>query len=45
MALASKTILDLPDRVDWKSCALSENEERNLAEKFRRKFKAYDFSL
>ncbi|XP_015925567.1 CWF19-like protein 1 [Parasteatoda tepidariorum] len=45
MVLASKPILDLPDRIDWKSCALTEEEERNLAEQFRKKFKAYDFSL
>ncbi|GBM55601.1 CWF19-like protein 1 [Araneus ventricosus] len=45
MMLASKTILNVPDRVDWKECKMSPDEELRAAEDFRQSFKRYDFTI
>jgi hypothetical protein len=35
----------MSDRVDWKDCRISEQEEREFAAKFRDEFKSFDFTL
>ncbi|GFR01465.1 CWF19-like protein 1 [Trichonephila clavata] len=44
MMLASRNMLNLPNRVDWKECKMSPDEELRTAENFRRHFKKYDFT-
>ncbi|KAJ8103169.1 CwfJ C-terminus 1-domain-containing protein-like protein [Lipomyces tetrasporus] len=39
------TVLDLPERSDWKSCVQEEQDEIKDAEQFKTLFKAYDFTL
>lgn len=39
------TILDLPERSDWKKCAQNEEEEVKDAERFKELFSRYDFTL
>ena len=34
-----------PERANWKNCVKSEDEEHQLAEKFRNSFQIYDFTL
>ena len=43
--LASPLILNTPNRINWKSCALSKEEEIKLTEKFRNNFKPFDFTI
>ena len=43
--LASPQILNMPDRVDWKVCKLSKDEEISNAKSFRTAFEPYDFNL
>lgn len=43
--LASREILDMPERVDWKACSLSKAEEALAAADFKETFKKYDFTL
>jgi len=43
--LASPDLLDAPQRVDWKACALPKEEEAALTKAFREAFKPFDFSL
>jgi hypothetical protein len=38
-------ILGSPEKAFWKNCLLSENEETDLAGKFRDLFEKYDFTL
>ncbi|CAL7946098.1 unnamed protein product [Xylocopa violacea] len=40
--LASDSILDLNDRVDWKDCQLDMEEETELAKRIRREFQPFD---
>ena len=42
---ASPSLLNLPDRVNWKDCKVSEDEEKEMASAFRKKFQPYDFNL
>ena len=44
-ALADESLLNLPNRVDWRNCKLSKEEETENAKKFRAAFKKYDFNL
>ncbi|GFU28835.1 CWF19-like protein 1 [Nephila pilipes] len=44
MMLASRDILNVPNRIDWKECEMSPDEELQVAESFRRHFKKYDFT-
>ncbi|GIX73020.1 CWF19-like protein 1 [Caerostris extrusa] len=44
MMLASKAILNIPNRIDWKECKISPDEELQAAEYFRKNFKEYDFT-
>ena len=43
--VASPSLLDLPDRMNWKDCKVSEDEEKEMASAFRKKFQPYDFNL
>jgi len=43
--VASPSLLNLPDRVNWKDCKVSEDEEKKMAATFRKKFQPYDFNL
>ncbi|XP_078481216.1 CWF19-like protein 1 [Ciona intestinalis] len=44
-ALCSAPLLNSPKRIDWRSCALSCDQETDLTKKFRKFFKKFDFSL
>jgi hypothetical protein len=37
--------LNIPDRVDWRACAVSKDEETQMTLEFREMFKPYDFTL
>lgn len=43
--LCSESVLDLPDRVDWKSCKLSKEEETIQTKAFRKRFQPFDFNF
>ncbi|KAL5479933.1 hypothetical protein EMCRGX_G023536 [Ephydatia muelleri] len=42
--LASPLLLNIPDRVDWKACSTSKEEETQAAKAFRKTFQPYDFT-
>lgn len=42
--LASTLILNLPERVDWKNCSATKEEETVTAEGMRTGFKPFDFT-
>jgi len=44
-ACCLKRVLNLPDRIHWKSCVLPKPEETKWAEDFKVFFKKFDFSL
>ena len=37
-------IIDKPEKANWKNCILSEQEEEELAEKFKSCFEKFDFT-
>jgi len=43
--VASPSLLNMADRVDWKACKVSEDEEKQMAASFRKKFQPFDFNL
>ena len=43
--LADEKLLDMPERVDWKSCSLSREEEVDLTKAMRKMFSQYDFTM
>ena len=43
--LASPEILNIPDRVDWRPCTVSKEEETEMTQQFRELFKPFDFTL
>jgi hypothetical protein len=43
--LASELLLNCPDRIDWKECVLSAEEEKKMSLDFRNEFKPFDPSL
>lgn len=43
--LACPYVLNMPEKSDWKDCMLSKEEEIELCQKFREKFKPFDFTL
>ncbi|XP_052802923.1 CWF19-like protein 1 isoform X2 [Mya arenaria] len=43
--LASPSILDMTERVDWKVCNVAKHQETEMAATFKEKFKKYDFTL
>ncbi|XP_018327175.1 CWF19-like protein 1 [Agrilus planipennis] len=42
--LASKQVLNMPNKSDWKECTISEDDEKVLVAKLRKQFESYDFS-
>ncbi|EKX45757.1 hypothetical protein GUITHDRAFT_108214 [Guillardia theta CCMP2712] len=38
-------LLGMPERADWKDCALSIEDEKRMAENFKKLFEPYDWSL
>nr|XP_022339809.1 CWF19-like protein 1 [Crassostrea virginica] len=44
-AMASVQLLNMPERVDWKACKLSRQEEETAAEDFRSQYEEFDFTL
>ncbi|XP_053439157.1 CWF19-like protein 1 isoform X1 [Nycticebus coucang] len=43
--LASETILNIPDKADWRQCQMSKEDEETLARCFRKDFEPFDFTL
>nr|XP_054752247.1 CWF19-like protein 1 [Lytechinus pictus] len=43
--MAAEELLDLPERVDWKNCSISKEEEMKLVSTFREQFEPFDFNL
>lgn len=43
--LCGDKLLDLPERVDWKSCKLDKDEETEQTKQFRKQFSQFDFTL
>ena len=43
--LASKYLLNMEERVDWKDCKVEKKEEIRMANDFRKIFEPYDFTL
>lgn len=41
----SDTLLKCEQKIDWKECALSKEEEVTMVKRFRDKFKPFDFTL
>ena len=44
-ALCSSLVLDELERVDWRACTQSRDEEINATNRFRQFFKSFDFTL
>jgi len=44
-AMSVQTVLNIPQRVDWRSCILSRSEEENSTKVFRKFFHKFDFTL
>jgi len=44
-AMAHTSLLNMPDRVDWKQCTSSKSQETENASSFRQKFRMFDFTL
>ena len=42
--MASRSVLNIPDRVEWKACSVSKEEETKLATLFRESFEPFDFT-
>lgn len=40
--IASELILNMPERIEWKRCIRSEEDERQITKDFRAKFQPYD---
>ncbi len=43
--LASEHLLNAPDRVDWRTCAASKEDETAAAAAYRKAFKPFDFNF
>ena len=43
--ICSGDLLDAEDRIDWRSCQLSREEETASTQNFRKRFKEFDFTL
>lgn len=42
--IASPLLLNIPDRIDWKACSMSKEEETQAAKAFRKMFQQFDFT-
>jgi len=43
--LASDPILNCPEKVDWKQCKMTKDEETKCTQSIRNTYKAFDFTL
>ncbi len=43
--LASRSLLNVEERVDWRECKESPDKEAETTKKFRKVFEPYDFTL
>ncbi|KAI6237279.1 hypothetical protein M3Y95_00248400 [Aphelenchoides besseyi] len=43
--VAGESILNCPDKTNWKSCVLSKDKETQIADKVKEQFKAFDFNV
>ena len=43
--ICSSDLLDCEDRIDWRQCKLSRDEETQSTQNFRKRFQPYDFTL
>lgn len=43
--LADPQLLNLSDKIDWKSCCLTKEEETDLTKSFKQQFKPFDFTI
>ena len=43
--LADDSLLNCPERVDWKKCTNSAEEAKNLTQQIRKEFKEFDFTI
>ena len=43
--LANPSLLNLPDRIDWKQCKQSRDEEIEWTNRFRKRFQEFDFNF
>lgn len=43
--LASQDLLNMPERVDWKECKVSKDQETKMTKDFRKRFTQYDFNF
>ncbi|KAK3593978.1 hypothetical protein CHS0354_040718 [Potamilus streckersoni] len=43
--LAGSAILNMPERVDWKACSMSQEQEKETAREFKDTFKPFDFNM
>ena len=43
--LAHDSLLDLPERVDWRDCKLPKQKETEITQAFRQTFQPFDFTL
>ncbi|XP_059486159.1 CWF19-like protein 1 [Neocloeon triangulifer] len=44
-ALVGPSLLDMPEKVDWKDCQISQEEEKANTVKFREEFEPFDFTI
>ena len=42
--MAAEELMNMPDRVNWKSCSVSKDEESKMAAAFREQFEPFDFN-
>lgn len=43
--MAGVQLLNMPERVDWKACKPTREQEEIYAEDFKNKFEQFDFTL
>ncbi|XP_076356766.1 CWF19-like protein 1 [Tachypleus tridentatus] len=43
--LACESLLNMPQRIEWKACSVSKEKETHMAEEFRKDFEEFDFTL
>ena len=43
--MASPKLLNLPEKIDWKDCKMTEDSENRIKDKIRSIFKPFDFTL
>lgn len=43
--LAHRDILNMPERVEWRNCPTTKEEEIEMLEDFRNNYKPFDFTV